>query len=226
MSVHYNQELEALKQRLLTMASHAEAAVSRAVRAVVDRDDDLARQVKLDDNILDQAEMDMDELAVSLLAKAPLATELRLIIVAMKISHDLERVGDEAVKMAKRALELNREPRLDHRPELDEMSSLGLRMLKDALDAFVQRDTALARALIARDKRVNALNRQLHEEVSKLMVQQPSTIACYLKLLVVSKSLERIADHATNIAEEVVYLYEGQDIRHTAKDPAGDAVSV
>ena len=161
----------------------------------------------------------------ALLAKAPLATELRLIIVAMKISHDLERVGDEAVKIAKRALELNREPQLEPRPELDEMSTLGLRMLKDALDAFVMRDTALARALIPRDKRVNALNRELHDVVSRLMVQQPSTIACYLKLLVVSKSLERIADHATNIAEEVVYLYEGQDIRHTAKDPAGDAVS-
>ena len=224
MSIHYNKELDGLKQRLLTMASQAEASVSRAVRAVVERDDDLARQVKLDDNILDQAEMDMDELAVNLLSKAPLASELRLIIVGMKISHDLERVGDEAVKIAKRALELDREPRLQPRDDLTEMSVLGLRMLKEALDAFVRRDTAMARAIIPRDKKVNALNKKLHEEVSHLMVQQPSTIAGYLKLLVVSKSLERIADHATNIAEEVVYLYEGQDIRHTAKDPAGDAV--
>ena len=225
MPTHHSQELEALKQKLLTMASHAESAVSRAVRAVVERDDELARQVKSDDNILDQSEMEMDEMAVTLLAKAPLASDLRLIIVGMKISHDLERVGDEAVKIAKRALELNREPRLEPRDDLTEMSVLGLRMLKEALDAFVRRDPAMARSIIPRDKQVNSLNRQLHTEVSHLMVQQPDTIPGYLKLMVVSKSLERIADHATNIAEEVVYLYEGQDIRHTAKDPAGDAVS-
>lgn len=214
MSVHFSQELDDLKQRLLTMAGHAETAVKRAMQAFVNRDDDLARRVKEDDNILDNFEIELDELSIHLLAKAPLASELRLITVAMKISHDLERVGDEATTISRRALELNAEPELKVEVDLPQMSEMGLQMLKDALTAFVERNPVAARAVIPRDKKIDSLNKQLHRELASYMVERPSTISRCLNLMTISKSIERIGDHATNIAEEVVYLFEGEDIRH------------
>jgi phosphate transport system protein len=220
MSLHFEHEIDDLKQKLLVMASHSESAVRRAIKALVERDEALARQVKEDDNILDQFEVEIDEIAVHLLAKAPLATELRFITMAMKISHDLERVGDEATTIARRAIELNAEPQLKPYVDIPNMANLGLAMLKEALDAFVARDTAKARAIIPRDKQVDELNRQLHRELASFMIERPSNISRCLNLMVISKSLERVADHATNIAEEVVYLYEGRDIRHTGKDSA------
>ena len=214
MSAHFEQALDDLKKKLLTMGSHAESAVTRAVKALVDREDALARQVKADDSILDQLEIEIDEMAINLLSKAPLASELRLITVAMKVSHDLERVGDEATTIARRALELSLQPELKPHSDIPHMARTGLQMLKEALDAFVNRDTTKARAIIPRDKEVDALNKQLHRELASYIVERPATISVCLHLMVVSKSLERIADHATNIAEEVVYLYEGRDIRH------------
>ena len=163
---------------------------------------------------------DIDELSINLLAKAPLATDLRLITVAMKISHDLERVSDEATTIARRSLELSLEPQLKPYVDIPRMATMALDMLKDALDAFVNRDTAKARAVIPRDKEVDLLNKQLARELSSYMVERPSTITRCLNLMVISKSLERIADHATNVAEEVVYLYEARDIRHAANAPA------
>lgn len=223
MSVHFSQELDDLKQRLLTMAGHAETAVKRAMQAFSTRDDDLARRVKEDDNILDQFEIELDELAIHLLAKAPLASELRLITVAMKICHDLERVGDEATTISRRAIELNAEPELKIEVDLQQMAEMGLTMLHEALTAFVQRDPAAARAIIPRDKKVDSLNKQLHRELASYMVERPSTISRCLNLMTISKSLERIGDHATNIAEEVVYLFEGEDIRHDPAVKRGDA---
>jgi phosphate transport system protein len=214
MSLHFEQDLEDLKKKLLSMAGHAENAVTRSIKALVERDDDLAGRVQADDSILDRFEIDVDEMSINLLGKAPLASELRLISVAMKISHDLERVGDEATTISRRALELNREPQLKPYVDIPQMAQIGLQMLKEALAAFVSRDPAAARAVIPRDKEVDALNRQLHRELASFMVEQPATISRCLNLMVISKSLERIADHATNIAEEVVYLHEGQDIRH------------
>jgi phosphate transport system protein len=214
MSLHFEQDLEDLKKKLLSMAGHAENAVTRSIKALVERDDDLAGRVQADDSILDRFEIDVDEMSINLLGKAPLASELRLITVAMKISHDLERVGDEATTISRRALELNREPQLKPYVDIPQMAQIGLQMLKEALAAFVSRDPAAARAVIPRDKEVDALNRQLHRELASFMVEQPATISRCLNLMIISKSLERIADHATNIAEEVVYLHEGQDIRH------------
>jgi phosphate transport system protein len=214
MSLHFEQDLEDLKKKLLSMAGHAENAVTRSIKALVERDDDLAGRVQADDSILDRFEIDVDEMSINLLGKAPLASELRLITVAMKISHDLERVGDEATTISRRALELNREPQLKPYVDIPQMAQIGLQMLKEALAAFVSRDPAAARAVIPRDKEVDALNRQLHRELASFMVEQPVTISRCLNLMIISKSLERIADHATNIAEEVVYLHEGQDIRH------------
>jgi phosphate transport system protein len=217
MSVHYQQELDTFKHRLLTMASHAESAVSRSVRSLVEHDNELARKVQLDDDILDNYEIEMDELAVHLLSKAPLATDLRLVMVAMKTCHELERVGDSATTIARRTIELNQEPQLKPYVDIPNMTAIALGMLKDALDAFVNQDTAKARAVIPRDKEVDALNKQLHRELASFMIERPATITRCLNLMTISKTIERIADHAKNIAEEVVYLYEGRDIRHQNK---------
>ncbi len=217
---HYNEELAQLKESLLAMASHAESAVSRAIRAMVERDEALALQVEEDDNILDQFEIEIDDTAIHLLAKAPLATDLRLITVAMKISQNLERVGDEAVTIARRARDLNTEPQLKPYVDLPRMATMSLEMLRDAITAFVNREPNRARGVVPRDQDVDDLNRQLHRELSSYMVERPATITRCLRLMVISKAIERIADHATNIAEEVVYLYEAKDIRHAGKKSA------
>jgi phosphate transport system protein len=220
MQRHFDQELDTLKEMLLKMASHAEESVTNAIKALIERNDDLARQVKVNDSILDKFEKDIDEMAISLLAlKAPLASDLRLITVAMKISHDLERVGDEATTISRRALELTQEPQLKPYVDIPRMAEMGLQMLHEAIDAFVNRDPVKARAIIPRDKEVDALNKQLHRELVSFIIENPATTTRALNLMVISKSLERIADHATNVAEEVVYLYEGTDIRHI-KTPA------
>jgi len=217
MEHHFDNDLNELKQKLLTMASHAEAAVNRAVDALVNRNLELALQVRGDDEILDRFEVEIDELAITLLAKAPLASDLRLVMIAMKLSQNLERVGDEATKIAKRARDLSKEPPLKLQLEIPRMSTLALSLLKDALDAFVNRDSAAARALIPRDKEINALHKQIQAQIIEHMKLSPEHIARCLNFIVAVKSLERIADHATNIAEEVVYLYEAEDIRHTDK---------
>jgi phosphate transport system protein len=216
---NYTTELSQLKECLLAMASHAESAVTGAMRALVERDDRLARTVEDDDDILDQFEIEIDDLAIHLLAKAPLATDLRLITVAMKISQNLERVGDEAVTIARRAIDLNAEPQLKPYVDLPRMATMSLEMLRDALTAFVHREPDRARGVIPRDQDVDDLNRQLHRELSSYMVERPATITRCLRLMVISKAIERIADHATNIAEEVVYLYEAKDIRHSGQKP-------
>lgn len=216
MSVHFEQEIEGLKQTLLTMAGHAEAAVRQAIKALVERDDDLAREVEGNDKVIDHFEKEVDETAATLLSKAPLANDLRLIIVALKISHDLERVGDEATTIARRSLELSHEPQLKPYVDIPRMAGMALDMLDDALTAFVHLEPEQARAVIPRDKEVDLLNKQLHRELADLMVGHPEKISRCLNLMVVSKSLERVADHAKNIAEESVFLFEGRDIRHPA----------
>ena len=218
MARQFDKELSELRDKLLAMASHAESSVQNAVRALTERNEELAQQVIEQDSVIDRYEIEMDELAVRLLAlKAPVASDLRLITVAMKISHDLERVGDESTTIARRALELNKEPQLKPYIDIPRMASIGLQMLKDALDSFVQRAPDRARAIIPRDKEVDGINKQLHRELASFMIENPATITRALNLMVISKSLERIADHATNIAEEVVYIYEAQDIRHSGK---------
>lgn len=214
---HIDMDLGELKQKLLTMASHAETAVNEALRALIERDYDLALRVKESDTVIDQLEVEIDDMAIQLLAKAPLASDLRLVTVAMKISQNLERVGDEATKIAKRARDLSQEPPVKVVVDLPRMAKLALDMLKAALDSFVNRDPAAARALIPRDKEVDGINKQITNHLAQYMVENPDTIKRCLNLITVSRSLERIADHATNVAEEVVYLYEALDIRHTGK---------
>lgn len=211
---HFENELAALKEKLLLMASRAEAAVNNSIKALVERDDDLARRVKEDDDTIDQLEQQIDAACISLLAKAPLATQLRLITSAMKISRDLERVGDEATTIARRSLELSQEPQLKPYVDIPRMATMAMAMLNDSLGAFVTGDTARARSVIPRDKDVDQLNKQLHRELASFMIEKPTTITRCLNLMAISKALERIADHAKNVAEDAVFLYEARDIRH------------
>lgn len=217
MDNHFEIGLEELRQKLLLMASRAEAAVNGSVQALMQRDHDLAVQVRADDDIIDRFEMEIDDMAIHLLTKAPLATNLRLVTVAMKISQNLERIGDEATKIAKRARDLSQEAPVKLQLDLPRLARMALAMVKDALDSFVQRDSAAARAVIPRDKEVDALNKEMHQLLAQHMMENPDTIARCLHWIVAAKSLERIADHAKNIAEDVVFLCEAQDIRHTMK---------
>ena len=223
---YFEQELTALKNMLLAMASHAESAVNQALQALATRDYDLALRVRASDEVIDAFEVEVDEAAIQLLAKAPLASDLRLITVAMKVSQNLERVGDEASKIANRARDLSQEPPLKLNLEIPHLAEQALGMLKKALDAFVNQDPAAARALIPQDREVDALNKQIHRQLADLMIASPDTITRCLNLMVISKSLERIADHAKNVAEEVVYLCEAEDIRHTGKTkPPGEGAA-
>jgi phosphate transport system protein len=221
--LRFDQELATLKQTLLTMASHAETAVKQAIEALVNRDYDLALRVRADDEVIDSFEVEVDETAIGLLAKAPLATDLRLIAVAMKISQNLERVGDEASKIANRARDLSQEPPLKLVVPIPQLADLALQMLKSSLDAFVNQDPVAARPIIPQDRQADALNKDIHRQLADQMIESPDTITRCLNLMVVAKSLERIADHAKNVAEEVVYLCEAQDIRHTARPEAPES---
>ncbi len=217
MQKYFDADLGSLKEKLLMMSSYAESAVSQAVQAVTERDDKLARQVQANDDIMDQYEIEIDDLAIQLLSKAPLDTDLRLITVAMKISQNLERIGDEATTISRRAVELNQDAPLKAYLDIPHMATVALGMLKESLDSFVNKQPEKARAIIPQDKEVDAINRRLYRELSSYMVENPLAIARCLNLMTVSKSLERVADHATNIAQQVVYLCEARDIRHEAQ---------
>ncbi len=217
MQRHFDQDLANLKDQLMTMAGHAENSVTMAVQAVVERDDNIASKVIDNDNILDELEVTLDEQCINLLAlKAPMASDLRLITVAMKVIQNLERIGDEATKISRRALDLNSEPVLKPFVDIPRMASLSISLLKSSLDAFVHGDVKKAKELIEKDGEIDALNKQLNRELISYMLEDPKKITRSLHLMVISKSLERIADHATNIAEEAVFLQEGADIRHEA----------
>jgi len=216
MQRHFDQELSLLKQKLLTLASHAEEAVSNSLKSLLERSDLQARTVIETDSLLDGMEVELDEMCISMLAlRSPIASDLRLITTAMKITHDLERVGDEATTIARHVIELNTEPQLKPYIDISRMGLLALAMLKDALDAFVHGDSVKARAIVPRDKQVDQLHKQLHKELVNSMIENSASITRALNIMVISKSLERVADHAANIAEEVVYLYESRDIRHS-----------
>ncbi|HTV39796.1 MAG TPA: phosphate signaling complex protein PhoU [Candidatus Sulfotelmatobacter sp.] len=212
---HFEKELDTLKERLLLMANRAETAVSLAVQALLERNCSLALQVKESDRVIDRFELEIDDLGIQQLVKAPLAVDLRFITVSTKIAHNLERIGDEAAKIARRAADLCQEPPIRLELDIPAMASLALDMFKTALNALDHRNTAIARSVLPRDKEVDLFNRQIHGILAEFMMEHPGAINRCLHWMVVSKSLERIADHATNVAENVVFLYDGQDIRHT-----------
>ena len=215
MELHFDQELTQLKDDLLRMSALAEQNVAESLKALVVRDPALARKVDADDNQLDHLQMDIDERCVQLIAlRQPKARDLRFIIVAMKIAAELERIGDQAVNIAHRVEDVSREPLLKPLVDIPKMAELARGMIHDALDAFVYAKPDAARAVIVRDEQVDSLNRQVHRELTSFMIEDPHTITRALALMGIAHNLERIADHSTNIAEDVVYLYEGRDIRH------------
>jgi phosphate transport system protein len=211
---HFDEELAQLSGMITTMGGHAEGALRLAFQAVTERKDELAQEVEKNDNIIDWFEKEIDGVAVNLLSKAPLASDLRLVAVAMKISQNLERVGDEATTIARRARELNGEPLLERGLDIPRMAELALGMLHEALEAFAQRKPEKARAIIPRDKEVDWLHRQTQKGFIGYMEQNPLAIPRCLNWLTIAKSLERAGDHASNIAEEVVYICEALDLRH------------
>jgi phosphate transport system protein len=211
----FDSELETFRSDLLRMGEVAVRQVRDALQALVTGDVQLAERVIAADDELDDLEKAIDTEAIRYMnLRAPVATELRLVIVGMKASHDLERVGDEATNIAKRAIRLAGEPPLKPYVDIPRMATISIEMLRDALDCFIHADSTKAIAVVKRDMEVDAINRQLYRELSSYMVEQPGTITRALELMFISKGLERIADHATNIAEEMVFLSDAQDIRH------------
>ncbi len=211
----FDSELETFRSDLLRMGEVAVRQVRDAMQALVTGDVKLAERVIAADDELDDLEKRMDTEAIRYMnLRSPIATELRLVIVGMKASHDLERVGDEATNIAKRAIRLAAEPPLKPYVDLPRMATMAIEMLREALECFLHADNAKAVAVVKRDKEVDAINKQLYRELSSYMIEQPGTISRALELMFISKGLERIADHATNIAEEMVFLSDAQDIRH------------
>ncbi|MDD2763345.1 MAG: phosphate signaling complex protein PhoU [Opitutaceae bacterium] len=219
----FDAELETFRSQLILMGETAIEQVRAAIKALVEGDSSLAGRIITADDQLDQLEVAIDDEAIRYMnLRAPVASELRLVIVGMKSSHDLERVGDEATSIAKRAIKLSAEPPLKPYIDLPRMAGIALEMLRDALDCFLQVDEAKAIAVCKRDAEVDSLNRQLYRELTSFMVEKPETISRAIELMFISKSLERIADHATNIAEEMIYLSKGKDVRHTEELKKGN----
>ncbi|OGW62081.1 MAG: phosphate transport system regulatory protein PhoU [Nitrospirae bacterium RBG_16_64_22] len=211
----FDEELKALKGRILALGGLVEEQVQRSIKALVDRDSDLARTTIEEDHRVNRMEVEVDEECVRLIAlRQPAAGDLRFLTTAMKIVTDLERMGDLAVDTCERALELNEEPPLKPYIDIPRMADAAQRMLKEALDAFVNRDAALARKVCRDDDFVDDLNKQVFRELVSFMVEDPHTITRAIRISFISKYLERVADHATNIAEMVVYMVEGRIIRH------------
>ena len=216
MQRHFHEELEALKQTLLAMGGLVEDQIRRVMTALLERDTMLAQEVIDGDAQVNAYDIEVDEKCVELLALyQPTAGDLRFITTAMKIVTDLERIGDQAVNIAQRGLELNQEPQLKPYIDLPRMADRSQRMVKESLDAFVARDTALARQVCANDSEVDALKEQIFRELLTFMMADPRTIPRAMRLILISRFLERVADHATNIAEMVIYLVEGKIVRHT-----------
>jgi phosphate transport system protein len=216
MSRHFHEELEALKQTLLAMGGLVEDQIRHAMQALLDRDDALASEVIERDRQVNAYDVEVDAQCVELLAlHQPAAGDLRFITTAMKIVTDLERIGDQAVNIGQRVIELNREPQLKPYIDLPRMAARAQAMVKESLDAFVARDTELARRVRAEDDEVDALKEQIFRELLTFMMEDPRCIPRAIRLILISRCMERVADHATNIAEMVIYLVEGKMVRHT-----------
>ncbi|MCL5237292.1 MAG: phosphate signaling complex protein PhoU, partial [Nitrospirae bacterium] len=213
----FDEELLQLKGRVLKMGAMVESAIKESVRALVERDNEIAKNVIERDHQINALDVEIDEECIRLIAiRQPRARDLRFITTAMKITTDLERMGDLAVNIAERALELNEEPILKPYIDIPKMSQIAQGMTRDALDAFVKQDKKLAMDVIMRDDEVDDLKHEVLSELLFFMVQDPTTASRAMKISFVAQYLERIADHATNIAEMVIYLVAGKIIRHMA----------
>ena len=223
----FEQQLARIRETLLMMASLTDRNFNLAMRALVQRDDKLADTVEAEDNQIDQLEIAVDEMVIQFMAlHAPVAKDCRFMLAASKISSNLERIADQSVGIARRARELNAEPLLKPLVDIPRMATIASEMLRDGLTAFVEVRPELARDIVKRDKLVDDINRQLTRELTSFMLEDPGTITRALRLMQIARYLERIADHAKNIAEEVYYLYCAADIRHEhADDSSGSGAS-
>ncbi len=220
---HFHDELSQVKIRLLTMSGEAEAALGLAVEALLERDQAKARRVIHGDRVIDAMEIEIEEHCINLLAlQQPMARDLRMLTSALKIANDLERVGDHAVNIAQSADRLSQSRPIAPEPELVEMARLAREMLSDALEAFIRGDADAGREICRRDDKVDALHRSVFRILLTHMMEDPHMIGAGMELFLVSRNLERVADLATNIAEDVVFLVEGVSIKHHAEDGGED----
>ncbi len=211
----FEEELRLIKEKVLRLGGLVEEGIANSIKALVERDTQLAERTIENDHVVNGLEVEIDELCLKVLAlRQPAASDLRLITTAIKIITDLERIGDMAVNVCERVIELNEEAPLKPYIDIPRMAEAAQRMLKESLDAFVNKDTELATKVLVEDDFVDDLNRQIFRELLTFMMEDPNTISRAMKILFISKYLERIADHATNIAEMVVFMVKGKVIRH------------
>ena len=212
---HFEDEMQALKNRLLEMGALVEDRVHRAVHSLIDRKVEEAEVIISADRAINELHIEIDDRCLKLLAtQSPLAVDLRLITSAMKINSDLERIGDQAVNGAENVVKILPHPPLKPLIDIPRMAEIAEKMTRDALDSFVRRDPALARDVLRRDDEVDQLKDQVFRELLTYMMADPGTIQRALCLILISRNLERVADHATNIAEDVIFLVEAKDVRH------------
>ena len=224
-SKQYEQQLRSLKEKLLLIGYKAETSIADATRALVERRPSLAQRVVDEDDEVDRLELEIDDICFEILAREqPVASDLRFITTAMKIVADIERIGDNGVNIARGALEIMHEPELKPIIDIPVAAAAAKRILKESLDAFVNSDAALAKRVIQDDRYIDDVCEQMLRELLTYMFEDPSTVSRALRLMFVARNLERIGDHAANIAEMVIFLVEGQDVRHrqAAKAKAGD----
>jgi phosphate transport system protein len=216
----YGEELKKLREEILYMGGLVEDQIQKSIKSLVDRDSKLAAVIIERDHEVNRLDVAIDELCIRLLAlHQPAGRDLRFITTGLKITTDLERIGDMAVNICERALELNQEPQLKPYIDIPRMAQIAQRMIEQSLDAFVREDTDLALRVCKNDSEVDQLNTQIFREILTFMIENPQTISRATKISSVSKYLERIADHATNIAEMVVYMVKGKSIRHMKELP-------
>ena len=212
---HYDAELKELHLKLLEMAGFVEKQITNAISALVERDEEMARLTIERDHVVNRLDVEIDEQSIRLLAlHQPAARDLRLITTALKITTDLERIGDLAVNVCERVRELNTEAQLKPYIDIPRMAEVAQKMLRESIDAFVREDVDLALQVCREDDEIDDLNHQLFRELLSYMMEDPTTVTRAIRLLFIAKYLERIADHATNIAEMVVYMVKGKSIRH------------
>ena len=217
---HFEADLQALKNRLLNMGALVEERVHGAIQALMERNLEAAETIARSDDDVNLLQIEIDDRCLKLLAlQQPMASDLRLITSAMKINADLERIGDQAVNIAENVIKMLSAPPLKPIIDLARMAEMAERMTRDSLDAFVRRDPALAREVLGRDDEVDGLKDTIFRVLLTYMMADPGTIERALSLILVSRNLERIADHATNIAEDVIFLVEARDVRHHHEEP-------
>jgi phosphate transport system protein len=215
----FDQELDDLKQNLLRMAALGETAVRKSILSVTTRNSDLAREVITDDINLNRLELDIEDQAFKLLAlRQPLATDLRLIVAAMRIATELERIGDQAVNIAERALELNSREPVELPVDLKTMADMALGMVRTSIDAFVQQDPRLAVQVCQRDVEVDLMDDEYIQKILDTMIEESRWVVRLHHFVIIVRNLERIADLATNIAEDIVFIVEGKVIKHRCED--------